>query len=67
VHIRSDNGPEFIAQKFQRWVGNGEVDMLYVEPGSQWENGHAESVDSKVRDELLNVEEFGTLLHRWRR
>jgi putative transposase len=62
VHIRSDNGPEFIAQEIQRWMGNCEVDMLYVEPGSPWENGYAESFNSKVRDELLNVEEFGSLL-----
>jgi putative transposase len=62
VHIRSDNGPEFIAQEVRRWVGSCEVGMLYVEPGSPWENGYAESFNSKVRDELLNLEEFGSLL-----
>ena len=34
------------------------LEMLYTEPGSPWENGFAESFFSRLRDELLNVEEF---------
>jgi len=73
VHIRSDNGPEFIAEEIRRWTENCEVDMLYIEPGSPWENGYAESFNSRVRDELLNREEFSSLLEArvlakiWRR
>ena len=29
---------------------------LYIEPGSPWENGYNESFNSKLRDELLNME-----------
>jgi len=36
-------------------------DRLYVEPGAPWENGYAESFFSRMRDELLNVEEFMNL------
>ena len=40
--------------------------MLYIEPGSPWENGFAESFNSRLRDELLNVEEFINLAEaRW--
>jgi transposase InsO family protein len=37
------------------------VEALYVEPGSPWENGYAESFHSRVRDEFLAIEEFENL------
>ena len=55
-HIRSDNGPEFIAKAIRRWLKQLGVKTLYVEPGSPWENGYAESFHSRLRDELLSVE-----------
>jgi transposase InsO family protein len=30
--------------------------MLYIKPGSPWENGHIESFHNKLRDECLNRE-----------
>lgn len=33
----------------------------YIEPGSPWQNGYAESFDSKFSDECLNCEEFTTV------
>jgi transposase InsO family protein len=60
-HIRSDNGPEFIAQAIRRWLAQAGVETLYVEPGSPWENGYAESFHSRLRDELTNREEFTNL------
>jgi transposase InsO family protein len=62
AHIRSDNGPEFIAKAIRAWMTEAGVATLYLEPGAPWENGYAESFTSKVRDELLNAEEFGSLL-----
>ena len=62
AHIRSDNGPEFIARAIRSWVGKAGLEVLYIEPGAPWENGYAESFNSKVRDELLNAEEFGSEL-----
>jgi putative transposase len=61
-HIRSDNGPEFIAKTIRRWLRLAGVETLYVEPGSPWENGYAESFHSRLRDELLNREEFPNLV-----
>lgn len=60
-HIRSDNGPEFIARAIRRWLGLAGVEALYVEPGSPWENGYAESFHSRLRDELTNAEDFASL------
>ena len=57
-HIRSDNGPEFIAINVREWLGRLGVKTLYIEPGSPWENGYCESLNSKLRDELLNGEIF---------
>jgi transposase InsO family protein len=33
-HIRSDNGPEFMAHALRRWLGQVGVDAMYIEPGS---------------------------------
>jgi transposase InsO family protein len=65
-HIRSDNGPEFIATAIRRHAEHAGLEMLYIEPGSPWENGYAESFFSRLRDELLNCEEFANLAEaRW--
>ena len=72
AHIRSDNGPEFVAEKVRGWLGRLEVGPLFIEPGSPWENGYNESFNGKLRDELLAREIFDTLLEaqvlveRWR-
>ena len=58
----SDNGPEFIAKAIRAWMSEAGLEALYIEPGAPWENGYGESFNSKVRDELLNVEEFASLL-----
>ncbi len=57
-HIRSDNGPEFIATAMRSYLRAAEVGTLYIAPGSPWENGYAESFHSRLRDELLNAELF---------
>ena len=60
-HIRSDNGPEFIAKAVQDWIAAVGSTTAYIEPGSPWENGYCESFNAKLRDELLNGEVFYTL------
>lgn len=61
-HLRSDNGPEFIAYAIQDWLKERQVKTIYIQPGSPWENGHIESYHDKLRDECLNREIFGSLL-----
>ena len=58
--IRSDNGPEFV-RTVRRWLGRVDVETLYIEPGSPWENGYAESFHSRLRDEFLALEVFESL------
>lgn len=71
--IRSDNGPEFTAKGVRNWLQRLNVQTLFIEPGSPWENGYNESFNGKLRDELLNGEIFTTLLEaqvlieRWRK
>ena len=60
-HIRSDNGPEFVAKAVREWLSRLEVESLFIEPGSPWENGYIESFNGKLRDELLNGEILTTL------
>jgi len=61
-HLRSDNGPEFIAYAIQDWLKQNGIKTIYIKPGSPWENGHIESFHDKLRDECLNRELFGSLL-----
>ena len=55
-HLRSDNGPEFVARDLRKWLAHTGAKTLYIEPGSPWENGYCESFNSKLRDEFLNGE-----------
>jgi putative transposase len=59
--IRSDNGPKFIAHALKRWSENSGTTMGYIEPGSPWQKGFAESFNSRFRDEFLNIELFTTV------
>lgn len=72
-HIRSDNGPEFVAKKLLKWFKTLSVKPLFIAPGSPWENGYCESFNGKMRFQLLDGEIFFTLLEaktiieHWRR
>ena len=72
-HVRSDNGPEFVAKAVQTWITAVGAKTAYIAPGSPWENGYVESFNSKLRDELLNGEIFYSLaeakavIESWRR
>jgi putative transposase len=72
-HIRSDNGPEFVAKSVQSWITAVGAKTAYIAPGSPWENGYVESFNARLRDELLNGEIFYTLkeaqivIESWRR
>ncbi len=71
-HIRSDNGPEFVAKELRKWLLTLGTGTLYIQPGSPWENGYCESFNGKLRDECLNGEIFYSLkeaqivIEKWR-
>jgi len=60
--IRSDNGPEFIAEAVQKHLSTLDVEIRFIEPGAPWENGYVESFNGTLREDLLNREIFGHLL-----
>ena len=71
-HLRSDNGPEFVARELRKRLTSLGTGTLYIEPGSPWENGYCESFNGKLRDECLNGELFYSLkealvvIEQWR-
>ena len=73
AYVRSDNGPEFVAEAVRRWITAVGARTAFIEPGSPWENGYIESFNARLRDELLNGEIFYTLkeaqvlIEAWRR
>ena len=72
AYIRSDNGPEFIADAIRKWLKEKHVGTLYIEPGSPWENGYIESFNGKLRDDVLDrelfysVKEAKVIVESWR-
>jgi len=72
-HIRSDNGPEFVALALREWIAAVGAVTAHIEPGSPWEIGCVESFNGKLRDELLNGEISYTLaeakivIEQWRK
>jgi putative transposase len=72
VHIRCDNGPELTAHALRDWCRLGSTTTSYIDPGAPWQNPFVESFHSRLRDELLDLEEFSclaearVLAHDWR-
>ncbi|MDP9311284.1 MAG: integrase core domain-containing protein, partial [Chloroflexota bacterium] len=72
-YLRSDNGPEFVAQAVQQWLRAQQVQIAYIAPGSPWQNAYGESFNGRLRDECLNLEWFRNLaeakivIGAWRR
>ena len=71
-HLRSDNGPEFIAHAVQHWLATHGAQTIYIKPGSPWQNAYIESFNDKLRDECLNQEVFANgqearvIIETWR-
>jgi len=72
-YLRSDNGPEFIAQALEEWLKVRGVTTHHIDPGSPWQNPIGESFNDKLRTECLNLELFESaeeaqpVLESWRR
>jgi transposase InsO family protein len=59
--LRSDNGSEFTAAAVKEWLTAAGIATLYIEPGSPWENGYAESFNARFRADFLDREIFRSL------
>lgn len=67
AHLRSDNGPEFVATAVKLWLAQRSVQTLYIDAGKPWQNGKEECFNGTVRDECLNMHSFGSLAEAWMR
>jgi putative transposase len=61
TYLRSDNGPEFVAQAIQGWLALHQAATLYIDPGCPWQNGFGESFNGSLRDECLNMQAFASV------
>ena len=61
AYLRSDNGPEFVAQQIQTWLALHQAATLYIDPGCPWQNGCGESFNGSLRDECLTMSAFASV------
>jgi transposase InsO family protein len=72
TYLRSDNGPEFIAQAIRDWLHQRRCQILFITPGSPWENPFIESFSGHFRAKCLdrylfaNAREAQNLIDAWR-
>ena len=59
--LRSDNGPEFIAQALATWAEANEVELAPIEPGKPTQNAYIERYNRTYRGEVLDVYAFSDL------
>jgi transposase InsO family protein len=58
--LRMDNGPEFISQALQTFCRD-KIGLVYIPPGTPWNNGYIESFNNRLRRECLNRNHWTTL------
>jgi len=59
--LRCDNGTELTSHALRDWCRFARTGTMFIDPGAPWQNAYVESFNGKVRDEVLNVEEFSCL------
>jgi putative transposase len=62
TYVRFDHGPEFIAAAVADWCRFNGTNTVFIDPGSPWQNAWIESLNGRLRDELLNGWHFDSLL-----
>ena len=73
LHLRSDNGPEFVSRALLKWMVSSGIETALIDPGKPWQNGACESFNGKFRDECLSLEWFRSraeakaVIENWRR
>lgn len=56
--IRFDNGPEFTSRAMLHWAASSSIDLQFIQPGKPTQNAQVESLNGRIRDELLNAHVF---------
>jgi putative transposase len=72
-YVRSDNGPELMAQPLLTFFKDQGITPSRITPGKPWQNGSNESFNGTLRRECLDAERFHSLteaqvvIEDWRR
>lgn len=61
LHLRADNGPEFISYKLRQWCEDNNITIQYIQPGRPMQNAYVERKNGSLRRELLNAYLFDSL------
>jgi putative transposase len=61
LYLRTDNGPEFISFRLQKWCEANNITIQYIQPGRPMQNAYVERKNGSLRRELLNVYLFDSL------
>lgn len=61
--IRSDNGPEYIAQKLVDWATENKITLMYIQPGKPTQNAYVERFNRTARHEWLDLHDFESVEH----
>jgi putative transposase len=61
ANIRSDNGPEFLCKKLEKWCEKHQITWQYIQPGEPTQNAFVERKNGSIRRELLNAYLFNSL------
>lgn len=70
-HIRIDNGPEFIAKRFEQWTDLQGINRCYIEPGKPSQNAYIERFNRTFREDILDrywfesLEQARQLIDEW--
>ena len=60
-YIRSDNGPELVAEALLKFFHDQGIKPSRITPGKPWQNGSNESFNGTFRRECLDAERFHNL------
>jgi len=61
--IRTDNGPEFRSKLFQKWLIQNDIQWSRIQKGKPQQNAIIERFNKTYREDVLNAEIFGSLVH----
>lgn len=59
--LRSDNGPEFIAEPLRKWATLHDVHLEFIKPGTPTQNAYIERFNRTFRNEILDFHLFDDL------
>jgi len=65
--VRFDNGSEFTSRAMLRWGADRNVHLHFIDPGKPTQNAQIESLNGRIRDELLNAHTFVSIFEVRRR